>query len=290
MEQLYALLGQAYGAETASRIRSGYSAERPVTFRANTLKTSASEVIFALSECGITNVERVPWYRDAFILREGGESDLTGTELYREGKIYLQSLSSMLPPLLLQPETGENILDMTAAPGGKTTEIVALSGGKALVTACERDRIRFGRMKFNLERQGAARVNAMCCDASALDDFLSFDKILLDAPCTGSGTVSTSQPIRFTREYLAKCVRAQEKLLKKALRLLKKGGTLVYSTCSVLKEENELLLSRVLPLAQARLLPIEPFEGLPLLPSPIGTLAVCPTDLYEGFFCAKITK
>ena len=91
-------------------------------------------------------------------------------------------------------------------------------------------------------------------------------------------------------EYLKKCVKAQEKLLKKALRLLKRGGTLVYSTCSVLKEENEELLKRILPQAGAQIVPIEPFEGIPTLPSLEGTVAVLPTELYEGFFVAKITK
>lgn len=287
MEQLYAILTATYGEEIANQIKSGYSAERPVTFRANTLKTNVSEVIFALSDLEFS---RVPWYSDALILKNADESALTETELYREGKVYLQSLSSMLPPLYLEPQEGEIILDMTAAPGGKTTEIAALSDGKALITACERDKIRFERLKFNLERQGATRVNAMCCDATTLDDFFTFDKILLDAPCTGTGTVTPSNRIRFSEEYLKKCVRTQERLLRKALKLLKKGGTLIYSTCSVLKDENELLLNRVLPAMGAKLVPIVPFEGIPTLPSRDGTIAVMPTALYEGFFVAKISK
>ncbi len=287
MEELYALCARSYGAETAENIRTGFSSDRPVTFRANTLKTTVSEVLFALSGF---ELERVPWYEAAFVLRGEREAALQETALFREGKIYMQSLSSMLPPLYLEPKAGESILDMTAAPGGKTTQLLSLSGGKALVTACERDKIRFERLKFNLERQGASRVSAMRCDAAELDDFLSFDKILLDAPCTGTGTASPSNPIRFSQKYLEKCVRMQERLLKKALKLLKKGGMLVYSTCSVLKEENELLLARVLPEMKAGLVPIAPFEGIPTLPSREGTVAVMPTQLYEGFFVAKITK
>lgn len=273
-----------YGETIASEIERGFRSERPLTLRVNTVKTTVDQAIRGLK------VSPVPWMREAFVLGDTDQKSLENTPLYREGHIYFQSLSSMLPPLYLAPRAGENILDMTAAPGGKTCELYALSGGEALITACERDKIRFERLRFNLERQGAGRVSAICRDATSLDDFLSFDKILLDAPCTGTGTGTPSSPIRFTEEYLRKCVRAQEKLLRKALRLLKRGGTLVYSTCSVLKAENERLLSAVLPSCGAKLVPIEPFGGIPALPSLEGTVAVCPTELYEGFFVAKITK
>lgn len=262
---------------------------RPVSLRVNTVKSSAEEIRTVLCKAGIS-CRNVSWNQNAYILSDISEREIQCLPIYSEGKIYLQSLSSMLPPLYLAPKEGECVLDMTAAPGGKTCELYTLSGGKALITACERDKIRFERLKFNLERQGATRVTALCADALSLSDFFSFDKILLDAPCTGSGTATEKEPVRFSDEYLAKCVRMQERLLKKACKLLKKGGTLVYSTCSILKEENWELLERVLPATGARLVPIESFEGIPTLPSKEGTVTVCPTDLYEGFFVAKIEK
>ena len=276
-----------YGASRAEEIAA--VCDRPVSLRINTLKSNAEEVCTALKNAKIS-FTAVGWDQNALILEGAAERDIQCLPIYSEGKIYLQSLSSMLPPLFLDPKEGESVLDMTAAPGGKTCEIYALSAGKALITACERDKIRFERLKFNLERQGATRVTAILCDAATLDDFFSFDKILLDAPCTGSGTLTKNTPVRFSEEYLAKCVRMQEKLLRKGLKLLKKGGTLVYSTCSVLKEENWELLERVLPAMGARIIPIQPPEGVPTLPSKEGTLTVCPTSLYEGFFVAKIEK
>lgn len=279
---LHEFLVSDYGESLALRIEEGFLRDRPATFRVNSLKADAEEARSLAAET-------VPWMREAFVSALP-ESELQKSGLYREGKIYLQSLSSMLPPLYLDPKAGENILDMTAAPGGKTCELYALSGGKAFITACERDKIRFGRLQYNLQKQGAGRVSALLCDAAALDDFLTFDKILLDAPCSGTGTVTPASPIRFSEEYLRKCVRMQEKLLKKALRLVKRGGTVVYSTCSVLKAENEGLLASVLPACGARSIPIAPFEGVPVLPSAEGTVAVCPTRLYEGFFVAKIVK
>ena len=180
------------------------------------------------------------------------------------------------------------VLDMCAAPGGKTTQLLALSGGKALITACERDKSRFQRLRFNLERQGAGRVNAVGRDALSLDGFL-FDKILLDAPCSGSGTVTSGKPARIDAAYVEKCAVLQEKLLKKALGLLKKGGEMVYSTCSILKRENEEVLKRSLG-SSARIDPVTALKGIPLLPSVEGTVCVLPTELYEGFFLAKIKK
>lgn len=286
MSELSQLLVRDYGEELANKIQAGFC-ERPVTLRVNTLKANADEVFGILSNF---HPQRVPWYRDAMILENATESDLEKLPLYEEGKIYLQSLSSMLPPLMLAPQPGEDVLDMTAAPGGKTCELYALSSGLALITACERDKIRFDRMIFNLVRQGATRVAALCKDASTLDDFFSFDRILLDAPCSGSGTVTPSEPGGFSLAFLEKCIARQEKLLKKALKLLKRGGTLVYSTCSLCKDENERLLERVLPGAKARLVPFAIPEGIPRLPSPEGTLTVCPSPLYEGFFVAKITR
>ena len=275
-------LKASYGA-LFSAVEAGLSAPHCVTLRANTLKASADEVADALSAAGI-GYERVSWYEDAFRLPCATEDAVRALPLYEAGKVYLQSLSSMLPPLVLQPQAGENILDMTAAPGGKTTQLLALSKGKALITACERDNVRFERLRFNLERQGAARVNALHRDALTLDDALRFDKILLDAPCTGAGTVGA----RVTQGYLEKCVRAQKKLIHKALRLLKKGGTLVYSTCSIFPEENGGVVEEAVKCG-AKIVPVEAFD-VPRLPSPSGTLTVMPACDHEGFFVAKLTK
>lgn len=285
--ELHDLLIGQYGDALTAEIEEGYAAERPVTFRYNRIKGSGDPAA-QLKEQGI-EVRRAEWYADAYVAEGVREDVLRGTELYKNGEIYLQSLSSMLPPLYLSPAAGETILDMTAAPGGKTTELYALSGGKALITACERDGIRFERMQYNLARQGAGRVTALKCDALALDDAFSFDKILLDAPCTGSGTLSLNKPARFSESYLARCAALQEKLLKKALRLLKKGGEMIYSTCSVLRRENEEILEKCLGRGCA-VQPIAPLEGLLLLPSGAGTLCVRPSREYEGFFLAKIKK
>lgn len=282
-EALVRKLQLQYG-EGADGILAAFEKERPVTLRVNRLKADETRV---MSELARFSPKKVPFYEDAFILENAKERDVEETALYQEGCIYLQSLSSMLPPLFLEPKSGESILDMTAAPGGKTTEISALSGGGALITACERDKFRFERLKYNVEKQGAPRVTLLNEDARNLSPYFRFDKILLDAPCSGSGTISPDHPVKWSEKLLSKCVSAQRALLSKAFSLLKSGGTLVYSTCSVLREENE---DAVRSLKGAKLVPLDPPEGVPLLPSQQGTLCVAPDGLFEGFFVAKLVK
>ncbi|MGN0776887.1 MAG: RsmB/NOP family class I SAM-dependent RNA methyltransferase [Candidatus Ventricola sp.] len=289
------LLRAQYGEETAERIAQGYAAQRAVTLRANTLKADAKTVREKLAAQGI-ETSPVAWYADAMIVHGAREDALTGLDLYERGEIYLQSLSSMIPPLLLGAQPEENVLDMAAAPGGKTTQIAALTGNRAMVTACEMNRIRADRLRYNVQRQGATRVTVMNIDSRNLDDLFSFDRILLDAPCSGSGTVQLGNPRsrgQFSKEFLARTTKQQEALLLKALRLLRPGREMIYSTCSVLAQENEEIVGRALRKAHAEVVPLDlsAFDAVPRLPVSIpGTLCVAPDELHEGFFVAKIRR
>lgn len=274
--------------QVASQILTGYATRRPVTFRVNLLKSTAQGVEEQCALLGI-EIERatVP---DAYIVKNMREREIAGTPLYQKGEIYLQSLSSMLPPYLLEPKSGENILDMTAAPGGKTSLLSALSGGEAFLTACEKDKIRAERMQYNLNKLGVPRTSVLVQDALTLDEFFRFDKILLDAPCSGSGTVQPNEELKISEKLITNSAKLQEKLLKKALKLLKSGGIMVYSTCSILRQENEEVLLKVLQEGSAELLEVKlPFE-IPRLESMKGTLLVPPDNLFEGFFCALLRK
>ena len=282
------LLIEQYGEEISAKIENRYKVQRPVTLRANNLKTSLEKVKEKLDEAQI-EYETISWYEKALIIKNVREEEIRKLEIYENGEIYLQSLSSMLPPIILEPKAGENILDMTAAPGGKTTEIAALTENKAYITACEKNKIRAERLKFNLQKQGVKSTNIMVEDARKLSDYFSFDKILLDAPCSGSGTENIFDK-NFSKELVERSVKFQEELLSKALKILKPGGEMVYSTCSILKQENEKVLERVLSKGNAQIEPIT-VQDIEVLPSKIaGTITVCPTENYEGFFVAKIKK
>ena len=282
------LLIEQYGEEISAKIENGYKAQRPVTLRVNNLKTSLEKAKEKLDEAQI-EYETISWYEKALIIKNVREEEIRKLEIYENGEIYLQSLSSMLPPIILEPKAGENILDMTAAPGGKTTEIAALTENKAYITACEKNKIRAERLKFNLQKQGVKSANIMVEDARKLSDYFSFDKILLDAPCSGSGTENIFDK-NFSKELVERSVKFQEELLSKALKILKPGGEILYSTCSILKQENEKVLERVLSKGNAQIEPIT-VQDIEVLPSKIAeTITVCPTENYEGFFVAKIKK
>ena len=286
---LYEMLLEQYGEEITNKIIDGYSKQRPVTLRVNTIKSSKELIENSLEKAGISFKE-VNWYKDALIIENVREDEIKKLDIYENGEIYLQSLSSMIPPVILDPKEGENILAMAAAPGGKTTQIASLTNNKVMITACEKNKIRAERLKYNLQKQGVGCTNVMLEDARKLSDFFSFDKILLDAPCSGSGTDNIKEK-NFTKELIERSSKVQEELLRKALKILKTGREMIYSTCSILKQENENILRKVLPKANAEIIPIRPIEDIPTLPVDIeGTICVCPTESYEGFFVAKIRR
>lgn len=316
-------IAESYGADEASLVERGFdeARTRPVTLRANTLKAQPDDIAGALDAAHIA-YRRVPWYRDAFVLEDVREKAVWDLDIYREGRVYLQSLSSMMPPLALGAVPGADVLDMCAAPGGKTSQIAALASNRAHVTACEMKAPRAEKLAYNLDKLGVAGANIMRVDARRLDSFFSFDFILLDAPCTGSGTLRAGDERacrRLTPQLLAKVTRSQQALLDRALTVLKPGGTLVYSTCSILPQENEEQVERMLARHRdCSLVPIAPTgdgdaadagsnverpslaRGLagavaagtvPTLPCRLPeALAICPTRLYEGFFMARIVK
>ena len=292
---LYKKLQSQYGEELTKKIANGYSKQRYATLRANTIKTEANNVAKELQKAGI-KFDKVNWSDNAFIIKNATESDIRNLSIYKNGEIYMQSLSSMIPAIILSPNAGENILDMTAAPGGKTTQIAALSNNQCFITACEKNKIRLDRLKYNLEKQGVTSTNVMNIDARKLDDFFSFDKVLLDAPCSGSGTLNTNDKNLekyFTKELIQRSEKTQSELLQKAINVLKPGNEMVYSTCSILQEENEENIQKYIKkgLVEIVAINLKQYEEIPKLPTKIeGTMCICPDELYEGFFVAKLRK
>jgi len=285
---------EQYGNELAEKILKGYDSKRKVTLRVNSLKSSIEEIKSVLDNEKI-EYRDVDWYKNALIIENATEEDIKALDIFESGKIYMQSLSSMMPPICMGNLEGLDILDMCAAPGGKTTEMAALSNNKAHITACEMNKIRIERLKYNIEKQGAS-VYVMSKDSRQIDDFFKFDKILLDSPCSGSGTLNSNDKNvekYFTPNLIEKSVKSQRELLKKAVKILKPGGELIYSTCSILKEENEENVREVLKNKNMEIIAFdeEGFIDPPFLPVEIeGTMCVCPTDLYEGFYIARFIK
>ena len=284
-----------YGEETYKKIITGYNQKRFTTLRVNTLKAKVSYICSVLSENNI-EYEKVSWNNEALIIKNVNEIDIKELEIYKNGEVYLQSLSSMMPAIILEPKENEDILDMTAAPGGKTTQIAALTNNKANITACEMNTVRADRLKYNVEKQGATSVTVLKEDSRRLNDYFSFDKILLDAPCSGSGTILLNNEKtykNFSEGLVKKTIKSQKDLLKKAIKILKPGHELVYSTCSILKQENENTIKEIIEKGQAEVMAINEgkLKDIPKLKSNIdGALTVCPNEYYEGFFVVKLRK
>ena len=286
-EFLYNNLVKDYGEEIALKIIDRFKLKRVVSLRVNTLKSNKEEVMKILSDNGISfkEVNYIPF---ALII-ECDESRIRELDIYKEGKVYLQSLSSMMPPLYLDLEEKSSILDMAASPGGKTSEICALMNNNISVTACEVNPIRLDRLKFNLDKLGCKNVATLKVDARNLDQYFSFDNILLDSPCSGAGTIEESDFSKINEKLVTNITKTQEALLRKALSVLKSGKTMIYSTCSILKCENEEIINKMMKEFNIEIVPLETeFETLPS--SIDGVLTIIPSEETEGFFIAKIKK
>lgn len=281
------LIESNYLVNEIDNIVKGLACDKHASFRINRNKSSKEDIINILNDNKIS-FELNDEFIDAIILtdvvtKNGVTIDketniiIEDLDIYRDGRIYMQSLSSMKPVYLLSPKPTENILDMCAAPGGKTTMIASITNNKANITATELHKDRYERLLFNIKIQGA-NVYAMQKNAIDLDENLKFDKILLDAPCTGSGTFDLRNENYlkyFTNVLIEKVTKTQRKLILKASKLLKKGGILVYSTCSLLKKENEDMVS------------FAKNKGF----KPDGDIIkIMPNKYFEGFFIARFIR
>lgn len=281
-----------YGDEITKEIEKSYQTKRKTTIRINTLKSNEQEVKEELTKKNIQYRE-LPWSDFSLIIESENLEEIKKLTIYQEGKIYLQSLSSQLPPLFLDPKPNETILDMTAAPGGKTTEIAALSHNQAMITALEKNKQRYERLKYNINHLGAKKITTLNIDSRNLDEYFIFDKILLDAPCSGAGTLYGESLESYNEELLERSVKTQKTLIAEAMKHLRVGGELIYSTCSILEEENDAIVEEVLKNPNFELIPLDltKYSDLPLLPNKLaGTLCVKPNSIYEGFYIAKIRK
>ena len=266
--------------------------KRSNAFRINTLLSSKDQVLSSLDKLNI-KYHKVD-ISDFSYLVDSSNQELMNLDLFKEGKIYLQSISSQIPPLALDLDMNMDILDMCAAPGGKTSEIAQIVNNSSNIMACEENKIRCEKLKYNLSHLGCKNINVMLTDARKLDSFFRFDSILLDAPCSGSGTINidNNKDLSYFSLLLVKnSAKTQKALLKKAIEILKPGSSMVYSTCSILKEENEEVVKTVLNKnVVLEDININIDEACLLDSSLDKVLTIKPSTNYEGFFIAKIKK
>ena len=264
------------------------------TLRVNTIKTSVSEIKKRMK------LEPIPWCDTGFFTQ--GYAIGNTLEHYL-GYIYLQGAASMIPPVVLDPKKNEMILDMCASPGSKTSQIAAMMENTGLIIANDNAMERLKPLTLNMQRCGVTNTVFTRMEGRWFKD-MEFDRILVDAPCSGIGTIRKSfETIEmWNPNFSRKMCGIQKQLLSTAVPMLKTGGVLVYSTCTLEPEEDESVVDTILQRHPELKLEkisldikhspaIEEFEGKTYSSEVKKCLRIWPQDNdTEGFFVAKFTK
>ena len=271
-------LKKYYDENTFKTIKNGLYKEKIVSFRTNYIKATDLSIKQKLDKNNIEydylNLKNELLKRNYdinifneldfnfFILNNKKYYEkLISLDIYNNGEIYLQNPSTLLPVLFMDIDEKDNIIDMCAAPGGKSLFIKSLYNNKTNLTAVELNKIRYEKMIYNFKLQ-KANIYSINKNVLDLDNDLKFDKVLLDAPCSGSGVLNLNYIL------INKSIERQKKLIKKSFILSKKNAYLIYSTCSILNSENE----EIIDIYKNKLL----FD-----------FKIFPDELFEGFYIAK---
>ncbi len=216
----------------------------------NVLTGAVDSVLEELTADGF-EVTAMTWPEGGYFVPDTQRSALTRCSACLEGRIYVQNPSSMIPPVLLDPQAEDWVLDLAAAPGGKTIHLAALMANAGRISAVESVRSRFHRMRANLERNGVRNAQTYLKDGTKVWRQCpeQFDRVLLDAPCSSEGRFHTQDPAGhayWSEKKIREMNRKQRRLMYSAVRCLKPDGVLVYSTCTFAPEENEAVIDRAL--------------------------------------------
>jgi 16S rRNA (cytosine967-C5)-methyltransferase len=284
-----------FGSEQAAALMSANNQRRQLTLRANSLKCTREDLLARFARAGI---EALPtaWSPAGISLQSGGAvENLPG---FNEGVFQIQGEASQLVSYLLSPSSGERILDACAAPGGKASHIAELMRDRGELVALDASSRGIEKIRQNVQRLGVASVIAVRGDAAAaLEDSIAkpYDRILVDAPCSGLGTLRGHPEIKWQRgeSDIRRLSRLQQRILDRVAAYLKPGGVLVYSTCTLAREENEGNVERFI----SRHPEFELQDAARYLPQQANGMvrgyffqALPQRDNTDGFFAARLRK
>mmetsp|Transcript_10461 Transcript_10461/g.15936 ORF Transcript_10461/g.15936 Transcript_10461/m.15936 type:complete len:548 (+) Transcript_10461:75-1718(+) len=278
---------------------------RPLVIRANTLKVTRKDLMEALSKRGV-NLEAIEWSKVAIKVTDS-TVPIGATPEYLAGYYMLQAAASLNPVMALAPVPGERVLDMSAAPGGKTSYIAQLMKNSGTVVANDLKAQRQKATVANLHRMGVKNAIVCCYDGRKIPKIMrGFDRVLLDAPCSGLGIISRDQSVKLQRSAkdIQRLAHLQKELLCAAVDATdpnsKSGGIIVYSTCSISTEENEQVVQYILQKRHVRLVETGLAVGRPgftrykerrFHPSLALTRRFYPhVHNMDGFYVAKLQK
>lgn len=223
-----------FGFEFTEKLLDAFSKEPKLNIRPNTLKTSAKELAQSLNKAGVSaEIE------EDHIVAEG--FDIASDELYRNGFYTIQDAAAMQTAKILAPNEGETVIDMCAAPGGKTTHLAEIMNNKGRIYAFDVHEHKIELIRKNAERLGITIIEAKLGDGcKKMTKYIqTADKVLCDVPCSGLGIIRRKPEIKWNREKDSDLPEIQRKILDNGADYLKIGGEIVYSTCTIEKEENE---------------------------------------------------
>lgn len=287
-DSIYNVFKRDFGEQRAIDIMKSLNEKPHMTLRANTLKVTADELLRLLEHDGIT---AEPGDAAASVFVSG--MDVGGSRLYRDGFFTVQGTAAMLSCAALGVKPGMSVIDMCAAPGGKTTYLCELMKNSGSVRAFDIYDHKIELIRQNAKRLGITIIDASVSDAAVIKEelFESADRVMADVPCSGLGIIAKKPDIKWAFEE-SSLPGLQLKILENAAMYLKHGGSLIYSTCTLNKQENECVVEKFL--SQNTEFEPEDFGGL--IPkrfscSGRGYITLYPdTDRTDGFFIAKIKR
>lgn len=301
---IFNFINGLYGEEAAKKFAEFIKEEYSLYIRVNNLKANRENLAKSLKEIYSISTEEIPSIPFALKLKENREA--AGKTLQHIiGDYYMQSLSSMIPPIILAPKPGEKVLDLCAAPGSKTTEIGEMMNNNGTLIANEIALDRVKMLIYNLDRMNIINAGVTYTKGEWLSKVYSeyFDKVLVDAPCSGLGIVQKKNEVNnwWSKERAERLGDIQLRLLIAAIKMVKAGGEVVYSTCTLTPEENEFIIDKVLkkyPVETMDIdLPIKSHEGFTayngqVLDKSIShSRRILPWEVdSDGFFIIKLRK
>ena len=261
--ELYEYFKEMFSADELKEFIEANEQQRPVTIRVNTLKTRRKILAQQLSTRGVSMELLGEWTKVGLTVTDS-TVPVGATPEYLAGHYMVQSAASLLPVIALSPQPGEVVVDMAAAPGGKTTHIGQMMENKGAIYANDFKPDRCRSLTANVHRLGITNAVITCMDGRKLVGTLpKADRVLLDAPCSGSGIISRDPSVKVKRgrKEFQECAILQKEMLTTAIDLVdansKSGGYIVYSTCSVSIEENEMVIDHILKKRNVKVVPLD---------------------------------
>ncbi len=300
-------MASIYDGPELDRCLRSFAAPKRVSFRVNQLLGTLDSAWLTLERQGFA-WSTLPWFPSAASVSADQRGRLLESSLVTQGRLYVQNATSMLVASSLGVQPGECVLDLAAAPGGKAILLAEQMENIGWLSAVEPVRSRFFKLRAQLDRYGVSIARCYLTDGRTVGRKTPdrFDRVLLDAPCSGEGRFRLEDPATWKYWSLRKVreqARKQVGLLMSAIRALKPGGTLIYSTCTFSPEENEVVIDTVLKRAKdpMELTPLElpvanwvagltAWGGRSLHPGLALTRRILPTELMDAFYIAKFTK